>query len=368
MAEILAKELVKQYCLVKDEIRAALDRTLSIGEYASGPAVAAFEREYATYCGAKHCVGVANGTEAVHLAVAACGVGPGDEVITTAHTYVGTAFAVSYTGAMPVFVDLDPVSYNMDVSKVEEVITPRTRAIIPVHMHGRPVDMDPLVEIARRHSLWVIEDASQSHGATYKGRKVGSLGDIAAFDCHPHKNLGAYGDAACITMDDDGLHDKVKTLHNMGVSSEGTHETIGFHQRLDAIQAVILSVKLRHLDGWNRKRQRRAALYDELWADVPVITPGVSDFGTHVYYNYTIRTSRRDDLRRLLAAHSIDSEISYSVPVPLEAAYGALGYKESGIPVAARYAEEYLCLPMFPELTEDETRRVASAIRGFFGM
>jgi len=366
VAEIPEKDLDRQYCLVKDEIRAALDRALSIGEYAPGPAVAAFEREYSMYCGAKHCVGVANGTEAVHLAVAACGVGPGDEVITTAHTYVGTAFAVSYTGAIPVFVDIDPVSYNMDVSKVEKVITPYTRAIIPVHMHGQPVDMDPLLEIARRHSLWVIEDASQSHGATYKGRKVGSLGDIAAFDCHPHKNLGAYGDAACIMVNDDGLHDKVKTLHNMGVSSEGTHETIGFHQRLDAIQAAILSVKLRHLDEGNRKRQRCAAFYDELLANVPVITPSVSDFATHVYYNYTIRTPRRDDLRRHLAAHSIGSEISYRVPVPLEPAYGALGCRESDIPVAARYAEEYLCLPMFPELTEDEVQRVAAAIRDFF--
>jgi len=350
--EIPAEDLKRQYQLIKDEIHAVLEQVLSCGEYALGPFVESFEHQYAEYCGTKHCVGVANGTEAVHLAVAACGIGPGDEVITTAHTYVGTAFAISYVGATPVFVDIDPVSYNMDVSQVERAITPRTKAIIPVHMYGQMVDMDPLLEIARKYSLWLIEDASQSHGSAYKGCKAGSLGDIAAFDCYPYKNLGCYGDGACITVNDDSLYERVKMLRDMGRSDERGHEVIGFHQRMDALQAAILSVKLRYLDEWNRKRQQWAALYDELLADLPLVTPQVSAFSAHVYYRYPIRTPRRDELREYLAAHGIGTQTSYTVPVPLEPAYHFLGYEKSDIPIAANYAREFLCLPMFPELTE----------------
>jgi dTDP-4-amino-4,6-dideoxygalactose transaminase len=361
-------DLTRQHESVRDEVGAAIDRVLQSGVFSLGAAVEAFERQYADYCGAKHCLGVANGTAAVHLAVAACGIGPGDEVITTAHTYVGTGFAVSYTGATPVFVDIDPDSYNMDASLVEGMITPRSKAIVPVHMHGQPVDMDPLLEVAREHGLWVIEDASQSHGATYKGRKVGSLGHIAAFDCYPHKNLGAYGDAACITVNSDELHDQVRLLRNMGLSDDGHHRMVGFHQRLDDIQAAVLSVKLRYLNEWNRKRQQLAALYDRLLADLPLVTPQVSAFATHVYYTYVVRTPRRDDLKEHLAAQGIASRVSYHVPVPLEPAYQSLGYAARDVPIAARYSEEWLCLPMFPELTESEVRRVAAAIREFFAV
>jgi dTDP-4-amino-4,6-dideoxygalactose transaminase len=364
--EIPDCDLSRQHELIKHEIGAAIDRVLQSGVFSLGAAVETFERKYADYCGAKHCLGVANGTAAVHLAVAACGIGPGDEVITTAHTYVGTGFAVSYTGATPVFVDIDPGSYNMDVSQVEGVITPRSKAIIPVHMHGQPVDVDPLLEVAREHGLWVIEDASQSHGATYKGRKVGSLGHIAAFDCYPHKNLGAYGDAACITVNDDELYERVRMVRNMGLSDDGDHRVVGFHQRLDDIQAAVLNVKLRYLDEWNGRRQQLAALYDELLADLPLVTAQVSEFATHVYYTYVIRTPRRDALREHLAGQGIASRVSYHVPVPLEPAYEALGYTERDIPVAARYSREWLCLPMFPELTESEVRRVAAVVREFF--
>jgi dTDP-4-amino-4,6-dideoxygalactose transaminase len=366
MSEILAEDLTRQHRLLASEIRAATEAVLASGEYAQGPALAAFEQQYARYCGARHCVGAANGTAAVHLAVAACGIGPGDEVITTAHTYVGTAFAVSYTGARPVFVDIDPASYNMDVSLVRRAITPRTKALLPVHMHGQPVDMDPLWQTARERGLWLIEDASQSHGARYKSRKVGSLGHIAAFDCYPHKNLGAYGDAACITTGDDELYQRVRTLGNMGLAANGLHHTIGYHQRLDDLQAAVLSVKLRYLDGWNRTRQGLAALYDELLAGLPVVTPQVSGFGTHVYYTYVIRTPQRDELRAHLAEQGIGSRVSYSVPVPVEPAYQSLGYCEEDFPVAARYSKEWLSLPMFPELTESEVSRVGAAIRAFF--
>jgi len=365
--EVPAEDLQRQYQLIKDEIRAALDQVLPTGKYTLGPFVEAFEREFADYCGTKHCVGISNGTEALHLALAACGVGAGDEVITVANTYIATAFAVSYVGATPVFVDIDPVSYNMDVSKVEQAITPRIKAIIPVHLYGQPVDMDPLVEIARQHHLRIIEDAAHSHGSTYKGRKTGSLGDIGCFSFYPHKNLGCFGDGGCVTLNDDELYDKVKVLRYMGQHVKHTHEIIGFQQRLDSVQAAILSVKLRHLDEWNHKRQRWAALYDELLADLPLVTPKVSDFATHVYYMYTILTPRRDELKEYLAAHDIGTQIIYGTPVPMQPAYHSLGYKESDMPIAVRYAKEYLCLPVFPELTEQEVRRVAATVREFFG-
>jgi len=363
---IPAEDLQRQYQLIKDEVRAAIDAVLPTGKYTLGPFLEVFEREFAAYCGTKHGVGISNGTEALHLALAACGIGPGDEVITAANTYVATAFAISYVGATPVFVDIDPVSYNMDMSKLKRAITLRTKAVIPVHLYGQPVDMDPLLEIARQHHLWVIEDAAHSHGSTYKGRKTGSLGDIGCFSFYPSKNLGCYGDGGCVTLSNDELYDRIKVLRYMGQHVKHIHELVGFQQRLDPIQAAILSVKLRHLDEWNRKRQQWAALYDELLANLPVVTPQVSDFGTHVYYMYTIRTPRRDELQEYLAARGIGTQVIYGTPVPMQPAYHFLGYKESDIPIAARYAREYLCLPVFPELTEQEVRRVAGTIREFF--
>ena len=364
--EIPAEDLQRQYQLIQGEVRAAIDAVLPTGRYTLGPFLEAFEREFAAYCGARYCVGISNGTEALHLALAACGVGPGDEVITVANTYVATAFAVSYVGATPVFVDIDPVSYNIDVSKVEHAITPRTKAVIPVHLYGQPVDMDPLMELARQHKLRVIEDAAHSHGATYKGRRSGSLGDVGCFSFYPHKNLGAFGDGGCVTLSNDELYERIKVLRYMGQHVKHIHEVIGFQQRLDPLQAAILSVKLRHLDDNNRLRQRWAALYNELLQGLPLVTPKVSDFATHVYYMYTIRTPRRDELMAYLAAHGIGSQIIYGTPVPLQPAYALLGYKESDIPAAARYAHEYLSLPVFPELTEAEVRRVAATVRSFF--
>jgi dTDP-4-amino-4,6-dideoxygalactose transaminase len=312
-------------------------------------------------------VGVANGTAAVHLAVAACGIGEGDEVITTAHTYVGTGFAIAYAGAQPVFVDICPDTYNMNPALIERAITPQTKAILPVHMHGQPVDMEPLLEIAQRHGLRVIEDASQSHGASYKGRKVGSIGHIAAFDCYPHKNLGAYGDAACITTNDAELYERARLLRNMGLGDDGLHGLIGFHQRLDELQAAILCVKLRHLDQWNGQRQQLAALYDTLLEGLPLVTPAVTECGTHVYHSYVVRVAQRQALMEHLAAQGIESRVSYAVPVPLEPVFHSLGYGETDLPVAARFSREFLSLPMFPELTGDEVRQVAATIRDYFG-
>jgi dTDP-4-amino-4,6-dideoxygalactose transaminase len=363
---IPAEDLRRQYQLIKDEVHAAIDAVLPTGKYTLGPFLETFERQFADYCGTKYSAGISSGTEALHLALAACGIGPGDEVITVANTYVATAFAISYVGAKPVFVDIDPVSYNMDMALLERAIHAQTKAVIPVHMYGQPVDMDPLLEMARKHRLWVIEDAAHSHGATYKGRKTGSLGDIGCFSFYPSKNMGAYGDGGAVTLSNDVLYDQIRVLRYMGQHVKQRHEVLGFQQRLDPLQAAILSVKLRHLDEWNRARQRWAALYDRLLADLPVTTPKVSSFGTHVYYVYTICTARRDELMSYLADRGIGTQVMYATPVPMQPAYRSLGYRESDIPIAARYAKEYLCLPMFPELIEEEVHEVAAAIRAFF--
>jgi dTDP-4-amino-4,6-dideoxygalactose transaminase len=364
--EIPAEDLTRQYQQIKYEIWAAMEMVLPTGKYTLGPTLRAFEEEFAAYCGVNYCLGISNGTEALHLALVALSIGPGDEVITVANTYVATAFAISYVGATPIFVDIDPVTYNIDPSKVEEKITDRTRAIIPVHLYGHPVDMDPLLEIAQQYGLKVIEDAAQSHGALYKGRKTGSLGDIGCFSFYPSKNLGGYGDGGGITTNDPDLYDKIQVLRYMGQYVKHTHEIIGFQQRLDPLQAAILRVKLRHLETWNEARRRWAALYNDLLADLPVILPAESEFAKHVYYMYTIRCQERDALRDWLAERGIGTQLIYGIPVPLQRAYQHLGYKEEDIPVAAQYAKELLCLPMFPELREEEVCAVAEAIRKFF--
>jgi dTDP-4-amino-4,6-dideoxygalactose transaminase len=364
--EIPAEDLTRQYQQIKYEIRAAMETVLPTGKYTLGPTLRAFEEEFAAYCGVKYCLGISNGTEAIHLALIALGIGPEDEVITVANTYVATAFAVSYVGATPVFVDIDPVTYMMDLSKVEEKITARTRAIIPVHLYGHPVDMDSLLEIAQKHGLKTVEDAAQSQGALYRGRKTGSLGDIGCFSFYPSKNLGCYGDGGGVTTDDPDLCEKLQVLRYMGQHVKHTHEIIGFQQRLDPLQAAILRVKLRHLDTWNDARRRWAALYGELLAELPVILPVEDESVRHVYYMYTIRCPERDALRDWLAKRGIATQIIYGTPVPLQGAYQHLGYTEADIPVAVQCAKELLCLPMFPELREEEVRAVAGAIREFY--
>jgi dTDP-4-amino-4,6-dideoxygalactose transaminase len=364
--EIPAEDLTRQYQQIKYEIWAAMETVLPTGKYTLGPALRAFEEEFAAYCGVKCCLGISNGTEALHLALVALGIGPGDEVITVANTYVATAFAVSYVGATPVFVDIDPVTYTMDLSRVEKKITAKTRAIIPVHLYGHPVDMDPLLEIAQRHGLKTVEDAAQSQGALYKGRKTGALSDIGCFSFYPSKNLGCYGDGGGVTTDDPDLCEKLQVLRYMGQHVKHTHEIIGFQQRLDPLQAAILRVKLRHLDTWNDARRRWAALYDELLAELPVILPVEDEFARHVYYMYTILCPERDALRDWLAKRGIGTQVIYGTPVPLQRAYQHLGYTEADIPVAAQCAKELLCLPMFPELREEEVRAVAGAIREFY--
>ena len=363
---IPAEDLTRQYQQIRWEIAAAIDSVLPSGKYTLGPVLEKFEAEFAAYCGVKHCLGISNGTEALHLALAAMGVGAGDEVITQANTYVATSFAVNYVGATPVFVDIEPAYSNMDVRLVEKKITPRTKAIIPVHMYGHPVDMDALMALAEKHHLKVLEDASHAHGALYKGRRAGSLGHAAAFSFYPSKVLGAYGDAGTVVTNDDELYNRLRVLRYMGQEVKHTHQVIGFQQRLDPIQAAILSVKLRHVDRWIDERRRVASLYKELLSGLPLELPEEAEWGRHVYYMYTVRTPRRDALEAHLTESGIGSQKIYATPVPMQPCYHYLEYVREDIPVASRYADELLCLPVFPELTDAEVQTIAARIREFF--
>jgi dTDP-4-amino-4,6-dideoxygalactose transaminase len=363
---IPAEDLTRQYQQIRWEIAAAIDKVLPSGKYTLGPIVETFEKEFADYCGVKHCISISNGTEALHLALLAWGIGPGDEVITQANTYVATAFAVSYCGAKPVFVDIEPDYYNMDVKKVEALITNRTKAIIPVHLYGQPVDMDPLMYLAKKYDLKVLEDGSHAQGAMYKGRRTGSLGHAAAISFYPSKNLGAYGDAGCIVTDDSDFDKKVRMLRYMGQEEKHVHLVIGYQQRCDPIQAAILGVKLRYLDKWNENRRNIARQYNRLLADLPIELPKEAEFATPVYYMYTIRTTKRDALMEYLASHGIGSQKIYGTPVPMQPCYKDLEYEPQDIPVAAKYAKEILSIPVFPELREDEVRVVSNVIHQFF--
>jgi len=361
-------ELERQYEQIAEEVQAAIMAVLPTGRYTLGPHLSKFEEQFATYCDSAYCVGISSGTAALHLALEACEIGAGEEVITVANTYVATALAISYTGATPVFVDVDPRTYNMTAERVAEKITPRTRAILPVHLYGQPVDMDPLLALAREHNLWVIEDASHSHGATYKGRKTGSLGDIGCFSFYPSKNLGAYGDGGAITTDNEELNQKVRILRYVGQRVKFIHEVIGFQERLDEIQAAILGVKLRYLDEWNSARRQWAALYNELLADTPAVLPSEADYAYHVYYSYAILVdeAERDDLIGFLADREVSSFAMYPTPVPLLPCYEFLGYGEDNIPISASNARRVVNLPLFPHLREDEVRRVARAVCAFY--
>jgi dTDP-4-amino-4,6-dideoxygalactose transaminase len=366
ITRIPAEDLTRQYQQIRWEIAAAIDTVLPSGKYTLGTVLEKFEKEYAAYCGVKHAIGISNGTEALHLALAAMGIGPGDEVITQANTYVATSFAINYVGATPVFLDVDPIFGNMDAEKLESRITPKTKAIIPVHMYGHPVDMDAINVIAAKHNLKVLEDASHAHGALYKGRKTGALGNAAAFSFYPSKVLGAYGDAGAIVTDDDALAHQIRILRYMGQETKHTHLVIGFQQRLDPIQAAVLSVRLRHLDGWIEKRRTTAALYKSLLSGLPLECPREAGWARHVFYLYTIHCQKRDELATYLAERGIETQKIYATPAPMQPCYKYLGYKESDIPVATKLAGELLCLPFFPEITEDEVQQVAGTIQEFY--
>jgi dTDP-4-amino-4,6-dideoxygalactose transaminase len=355
-------DLKAQYEPLKGQIQAAWDEVLGSMRLFLGPNVQAFEKEFAAYLGAAEAIGVSDGTSALHLALRACGIGAGDEVITVSHTFIATAEAILLAGARPRFVDIDPSTCLMDVSQVEAAITPHTRAILPVHLYGQCVDMDPLMEIALRHGLVVIEDACQAHGAAYKGRKAGSMGTLAAFSFYFSKNLGAYGEGGMVTTNDAALAHKVRMMRDHGSEKRYYHEMLGWNGRLDELQAAVLRLKLPHLDDWNEARRGIAALYNQNLEQYGVITPREASDNRHVYHLYVIRSAEREALRQALNAQNIGTGIHYPVPIHLQKAFAEFGSTPGSLPVTERVVEEILSLPIYPELGLDQAQRVADAV------
>jgi dTDP-4-amino-4,6-dideoxygalactose transaminase len=359
-------DLKEQYREIKTELQEAIEGVLEKGIFVGGEEVEWFEEEFAQYCGVRFAVGVGSGTEALHLALLACGVGKGHEVITVPNTFIATTEAITLTGARPVFVDIDPATYTMDTDQIESAITERTKAIIPVHLYGLPADMVPILAIAERHKLLVVEDAAQAHGALYKGKKVGGFGTVACFSFYPTKNLGAYGEGGAVVTNHEEIAQRVMMLRDHGSRQKYSHEIEGMNSRLDTLQAAILRVKQRHLDRWNQQRRERAALYDVLLQDAEgVMRPTVREGCTHVYHLYAIRSTERDRLREHLRSTGIVTGIHYPVPLYLQPAYGYLGVGEGTCPVTERVATEILSLPMYPELRREDVETVAREIKGF---
>jgi dTDP-4-amino-4,6-dideoxygalactose transaminase len=360
-------DLRAQYETIREEVDAAIGRVVREASFILGPEVEAFERAFAEYVGARFCVGVSNGTAAVQLALQACGVGPGDEVIVPANTFFASAEAVSTAGATPVFVDCDPAYYQLDPSKIEDAITERTRAILPVHLYGQPAPLDPIFEIAERRGLLVVEDAAQAHGAEYKGRRVGARGRAGCFSFYPGKNLGAYGEGGAVVTDDDEVARRVRMLRDHGSERKYHHEMVGYNFRLEGIQGAVLNVKLRHLDRWNELRRRHAAHYERLLAGGGLVLPREMQSARHVYHLYVVQSDGRAALQKHLADAGVQTGIHYPVPVHLQPAYAALGHRAGDFPEAERQAARVLSLPMFPELTAEQLERVAEAVHSFAG-
>ncbi|MBX3596116.1 MAG: DegT/DnrJ/EryC1/StrS family aminotransferase [Rhizobiaceae bacterium] len=356
-------DLKAQYQSIKPEIDAAVLGVLGSAQYILGDEVAAFEREFAQFCNVKHAIAVNTGTSALHLALLAAGVGPGDEVITVPFTFVATVSAICYTGATPVFVDVDPVTFCMDPSKLEAAITPRTKVIMPVHLYGQMADMDPIMEIGERRGVKVIEDACQAHGAEYKGRRAGSIGLSAGFSFYPGKNLGACGEGGIVVTNDDKQMETMRMLRDWGQSERYHHVIKGFNYRMDGIQGAILRVKLRHLEHWTEARRSRAKLYDaELAGSTRVAPPIQATDRRHVYHVYAVRSADRDLIREELSRANIQSGLHYPIPVHLQKAHEDLGYKSGDFPASEKAASEVLSLPIFPEMTDDQVQTVADTI------
>ena len=352
-----------QYQSIKPEIDAAVLKVLDSTQFILGEEVAAFEREFAHYCRAGESVAVNSGTSALHLALLAAGVGPGDEVITVPFTFVATVAAIRYTGATPILVDVDPTYLTMDPEAIESRITPRTKVLLPVHLYGQPADLDPILAVAKRHGLIVIEDAAQAHGAEYHGRRAGSLADIAAFSFYPGKNLGAYGEGGAAVTSNPEYAQRMRILRDWGQERKYEHRLKGFNYRMDGIQGAILRVKLRYLEQWTESRISRAALYDRLLEGGPVALPTRRPDIRHVYHAYSVRLADRDGCEKALNAQGIHTRIHYPIPVHLQPAHQDLGYGRGDFPETERAASEVLSLPLFPELTDGEVQTVASAVR-----
>lgn len=357
-------DLKCQYQSIKAEVDAAVAAVLESGAFILGPTVEMFENSIAEYLGVKHAVGVASGTDALVLALAALGIGEGDEVITTPFTFIASAECIAAVGARPVFVDIDPHTYNIDPNMIEPAIIERTKAIIPVHLYGQPAEMDRILQIGKKHNLAVIEDTAQAFGACYRGERVASMGEVGCLSFFPSKNLGAYGDGGMVVTGDDRVAERLRMLRQHGSKVKYYHDRHGYNSRLDAMQAAILQVKLAYIDEWNEARRRCALRYNELFSDSPVITPFEAGERTHVYHQYTVRVPDRDAAIERLKSAEIGHAIYYPVPLHLQTVYGSLEYSEGDFPVTESACEEVLSLPIFPELRHDEQEQVATAVLG----
>jgi dTDP-4-amino-4,6-dideoxygalactose transaminase len=358
-------DLVSQYKNIYDEIFTALNRVMSRCDFILGEDVDLFEQEFARYCGVEHCVGVASGTEALHLAARALGIGPDDEVITAANTFIATALGISYTGATPIFVDAKFDDFNINVDLIESAITDRTKAIIPVHLYGQPADMGTIMKVAAKHDLKVIEDASQAHGAMIGDRRVGSFGDIACFSFYPGKNLGGYGDGGAIVTNNGQLAETIRMLRNYGQEKKYVHTVLGYNSRLDTIQAAILGVKLRHLDDWNNQRRKAAQLYNQMLSKLDLQLPKEKTGIQHVYHLYVIRHRQRDMLLNVLKEKGIFCGIHYPVPLHEQQPYRNIPTIPVGAPVTSQLSQEILSLPIYPEISEEQISTVVEAIKQF---
>jgi dTDP-4-amino-4,6-dideoxygalactose transaminase len=356
-------DLNAQYRTIRQEIDAAIAEVLESAHFALGPAVESFERDFASYCGVPHAVAVNSGTSALHVALLAAGVKPGDEVVTVPFTFVASVAAIEYAGARPVFVDIDDQTFTMDVSALEQAITPRTKAIMPVHLFGHPAEMDAIVGIARQHGIPVIEDACQAHGAEDRGRRAGAIGDIGCFSFYPGKNLGAYGEGGAAVTSNSAYADTMKLLRAWGERTRYEHSIRGFNYRMDGIQGAILGVKLKHLERWTEARRAHAGSYRQLLAGTSARTPAERPDVRHVYHIYAVRLPQRDAWRAALSAAGVQTGIHYPIPVHLQPAYRDLGHARGDFPVAERLAAEVLSLPMFPELTSSQLDLIAGVIR-----
>jgi dTDP-4-amino-4,6-dideoxygalactose transaminase len=357
-------DLRAQHDPLRAELIAAFQEVVDSSAFAGGPFVARFEEDFAAFCGTSCAVGVGSGTEALWLALLARGIGPGDEVVTVPNSFLATAEAISFTGATPVFVDVDERTYTLDPARLEAALTPRTRAVIPVHLYGQMADMDPIMEIAGRHGLFVLEDACQAHGAEYKGRRAGSIGHAGAFSFYPGKNLGALGEAGAVTTGETALADRIKCLRDHGQARKYHHAFVGWNGRMDGIQAAALRIKLRHLARGNAARRAHAHRYDRLLSGIEgVIAPFASESCSHVYHLYVVRVAERDRILAALAQRGVACAIHYPTPIHLQGAYQSLGYGPGSFPVAESQAEELLSLPMFPELAPRQVEFVVGELR-----
>jgi dTDP-4-amino-4,6-dideoxygalactose transaminase len=356
-------DLVSQYRKIKPEIDVAIHRVLDSGQFILGKEVGEFEAAVASYLGVKHAVGCASGTDALQVAMMALGIGPGDEVITTPFTFVATTETVVLLGAKPVYVDIDPKTFNIDPSMIEAAMTKRTKAILPVHLYGQPADMDPIVEVASKHGLPIIEDAAQAIGAEYKGRKVGGIGTVGCISFFPSKNLGAFGDAGMVVTNDEALAEKLRMIVVHGSKRRYYHEIIGVNSRLDTLQAAILTVKLRHLEEWHEARRHAAQVYNSLFAGANLVPPFEAPYARHVFHQYTIRLKNRDAVAQRLAEKKIPHAIYYPIPLHLQQAFAHVGRPKGAFPITETAAAEVLSLPMHTELTRDQQEYVASTVR-----